>query len=195
MANNTIGDFKSGFNGGSRANRFAVDIKWPNAVSNAPTNTIYHIIAAKLPEAELGSISVPYRGRVAHYAGDRDYKPWTVTVLDDISANASWGAFHAWSNLLSSHINNVPQDQTYSSGTNATLSNLIFKQLKDPSFGESATASNVTSQSVREIQLYNCWPSEVGQIGLDMGEAGNLVAFSVTFTYDYYKIIKNTEGY
>ena len=189
---NTISAFKDGFNGGTRANRFSVDINWPSQLNTTvPDNTLYHVVAAKLPEAELGSISIPYRGRVAHYAGDRDYKPWTVTVLDDTGTNASWLAFHSWSNLLSSHINNVPDDQTYkASGTNPLLKILTFKQLRDPSLGSSSTTGSSSSQS-RQVNLYHAWPSEVGQIGFDMGEGGSLVAFTVTFTYDYYKIITN----
>lgn len=188
---NTISDFKSGFNGGTRANRFSVDITWPTGLSTTlPATTTYHIVAAKLPEAELGSISIPYRGRVAHYAGDRDYRPWSITVLDDINPgtgtnkNASWLAFQSWSNLLSSHINNKPKDQTYAEGN--TLKTLTFNQLRDPSFG---TSGSPTSGYYRKINLFHAWPSEVGQIGLDMGEGGSLVAFTVTFSYDYYNIL------
>lgn len=184
----TITDFKNGFNGGTRANRFLVELTFPTDVAVAtPTTLSYHAVAAKLPEAELGSISIPYRGRVAHFAGDRDYKPWTVTILDDTGTNASWLAFQEWSNLLNSHTTNKTKDTTYS-GT--LLQTIKFKQLRDPS-GGSSTTTPITSEIYREINLYNAWPSEVGQIGLDMGEGGSLISYSVTFTYDYYKIIKN----
>lgn len=180
----TIGNFKSGFNGGTRANRFNVSISWPSGITPIPTTLAYHVIATKLPEAELGSISIPYRGRVAHYAGDREYKPWTITVLDDTGNNASWLAFQKWANLISNHATNTVQDQTYAQGIgNALLRKLTFNQLHDPAQGASPT--NLVE---RTIELYHAWPSEVGQIGLDMGEGGNLVSFSVTFSYDYYKI-------
>jgi len=186
MANNqTISDFKGGFLGGTRANRFNVKIIWPTGVNAAPNNVIYHATAAKLPEAELGSISIPYRGRVAHYAGDRDYKPWTVTFIDDTGDNESWTAFHQWANLLSSHVNNTVSDPTYKAGTN--LCDITFNQLNDPSSG--GGADNTGHTPIRTITLKHAWPSEVGQIGLDMGEGGSLVSFSVTFTYDYYQII------
>ena len=182
--NQKISDFKSGFLGGTRANRFNVEITWPAAVTAKPTTVIYHATAAKLPEAELGSISIPYRGRVAHYAGDRDYKPWTVTFIDDTGTNASWLAFHQWANLLSSHVNNTVADPTYEAGTN--LCDITFNQLSDPASGGGGAG---TGHSIfRTIILKNAWPSEVGQIGLDMGEGGSLVSFSVTFTYDYYTI-------
>lgn len=181
----TIGAFKNGFNGGTRANRFDVSISWPTGVASlAPDTLIYHVIATKLPEAELGSISIPYRGRVAHYAGDREYKPWTITVLDDTGSNASWLAFQKWANLISSHTNNTVTDQTYAQGNGEQLlKTLTFNQLHDP-----ASGSNSTNAVERTIKLFHAWPSEIGQIALDMGEGGNLVSYSVTFSYDYYEI-------
>jgi hypothetical protein len=183
MATQTISDFKDGFKGGTRANRFNVNITWPTTITK-PNTVIYHATAAKLPEAELGSISIPYRGRVAHYAGDRDYKPWTVTFIDDTGINASWLAFQQWANLLSSHVTNSVLNPTYPAGTN--LCDITFNQLHNPTSGGSATDTGHTP--IRTIILKHAWPSEVGQIGLDMGEGGSLVSFSVTFTYDYYQI-------
>jgi hypothetical protein len=188
MANQKISDFKSGFLGGTRANRFNVEIVWPTGVVAEPATSIYHATASKLPEAELGSISIPYRGRVAHYAGDRDYKPWTVTIIDDTGTNASWLAFHQWANLLSSHVNNTVADTTYGIGGSSNLCDVTFNQLNDPSSGGTDTFTGHTT--MRTIILKHAWPSEVGQIGLDMGEGGSLVSFSVTFTYDYYEITK-----
>lgn len=182
---NKIGDFKDNFKGGTRANRFSVAFTWPTVITIAPDTTVYHILAAKLPESDLGSISVPYRGRVAHYAGDRDYKPWTVTVVDDTGDNAAWKAFHAWSNLLSKHYTNTSADQTYAAGT--LLTDITFKQLNLKGVEGTVTDSS-TDNILRTFTLKHAWPSEVGQIGLDMGEGGNLVTFTVTFTYDYYTI-------
>ena len=187
---NTITDFKNGFNGGSRANRFSVNIVFPDDVNEAdiPTTLQYHAVAAKLPEAELGSISIPYRGRVAHFAGDRDYKPWTVTIIDDTGNNKSWKAFHAWSNLLSAHTNNKTKDPTYTN--DILLKTVTFNQLRDPTLGSNGVVTS--SANTRSVTLYHAWPSEIGQIGLDMGEGGSLVTFSVTFSYDYYKITETT---
>lgn len=188
---NTISDFKSGFNGGTRANRFSVDFTWPTDIPATvfPKNTSYHAIAAKLPESELGSISIPYRGRVAHFAGDRDYKPWNVTFLDDTGDNAAWHAFQSWSNILSSHINNIPKDQTYAKDD--TLATIKFTQLRDPTQSTSNGIPSITSNKSKTVTLYHAWPSEVGQIGFDMGEGGSLITYTVTFTYDYYTIAFN----
>lgn len=180
-----ISTFKAGFNGGTRANRFNVAIpNWPATIQDIPTTLAYHAVAAKLPENELGSIPVPWMGRVAHFAGDRDYKPWTVTFIDDIGTNNKhlWHAFHSWMNLLNSHKNNTTKDKTFA--RNNLLQDVVFNQLHDPSGGSSTTGHTV----IRTITLKHAWPSEVSQISFDMGEGGSLVNFSVTFTFDYYTI-------
>ena len=181
-----ISTFKSSFNGGTRANRFNVQVIWPDQVKTKP-ETVYHAISAKLPENELGSIPVPWMGRVAHFAGDRDYKPWTVTFVDDISSLSNtkhlWHAFQSWSNQLSSHSTNQTADKTYSK--DKLLTTITFNQLHDPITGGSSTTNHAI---IRTINLNHAWPSEVSQISLDMGEGGSLVTFSVTFTFDYYTI-------
>lgn len=186
-----ISTFKAGFNGGTRANRFNVEIpNWPADIDYAPTELSYHAVAAKLPENELGSIPVPWMGRVAHFAGDRDYKPWTVTFIDDLSSGGGnkhlWHAFHSWMNLINSHKQNTTGDQTFSNGT--LLKNIVFNQLHDPSGGTTTTDHKI----IRTITLKHAWPSEVSQISFDMGEGGSLINFSVTFTFDYYTIDTNT---
>ncbi len=184
----TISDFKNGFNGGTRANRFAIKFNWPNAVQASDVNLTYHAVAAKLPEGELGSISIPYRGRVAHFAGDRDYKPWTVTIIDDTGNNESWSLFHKWSNLLNSHATNKSLDPTFAANGNT---NLLLKTIEVNQLSHSTGNSNTYTAGhdiLRKITLNHAWPSEVGQIGFDMGEGGSLVSFTVTFSYDYYDL-------
>jgi hypothetical protein len=183
----TISDFKNGFNGGTRANRFSIKFNWPAAVQAGDVNLTYHAVAAKLPEGELGSISIPYRGRVAHFAGDRDYKPWTVTIIDDTGNNESWSLFHKWSNLLNSHATNKSLDPTFA----ANGSNLLLKTIEVNQLSHSTGNNNDYTAGhdvLRKITLNHAWPSEVGQIGFDMGEGGSLVSFTVTFSYDYYEL-------
>ena len=184
----TISDFKDGFNGGTRANRFKVQINFPNLVNLDSEHSLqYHAVAAKLPSAELGTIKVPYRGRLAYYAGDRDYKPWTVTIIDDQGTNASWKAFHEWSDYLSSHDENLVVDPSFSAGGAAGnwLREITFTQLHSPETNETTEPG---FQPLKVITLNHAWPSEVGEISLDMGEGGSLVSYNVTFVYDYYDI-------
>jgi hypothetical protein len=45
--------------------------------------TKFKIFATSMPKAELGTIQVPYRGRLLNFAGDRSYGNWAVSIYDD----------------------------------------------------------------------------------------------------------------
>jgi hypothetical protein len=179
----TIGDFKGGFNGGTRANRFIVNINWPADIDPVPEKLDYHAIATKLPSSELGLIQVPYRGRIAYYAGDRDYKPWTVTILDDTGVNSSWKAFQTWSELLSSHTLNTSSDENFA--VDNLLKTIEVTQLHTPNGSKS---TDVEFDIHRKIILNNAWPMSVKGIRFDMANGGELVRYDVEFSYDYYVI-------
>ena len=190
----TIGNFKSGFNGGTRANRFIINVMFPSAIAQVPSSETslkpstlsYHAIAAKLPSSELGLIQVPYRGRIAYYAGDRDYKPWSVTILDDTGINASWKAFQKWSELLSSHTSNTSTDASFSaSSASKLLSEVTITQLHTPS---SSGNDDIGLTNLRKITLKHAWPLSIKGIRFDMANGGELVRYDVEFSYDYYSI-------
>lgn len=191
----TISSFKGGFNGGTRANRFLVNIPFPSTATppgGTPPPTpvsdfTFHCVAATLPASELGVIKVPYRGRMAYYAGDRDYKPWTVTILDDSGNRNYWLEFQKWANKLNSHELNTTANPAYpSGGANPLLQDLTFTQLHSPATSGSGVAAGF--EDLKKITLHHAWPSEIGEITLDMAEGGSLISYSVTFVYNYLKI-------
>jgi hypothetical protein len=173
---NSISFFKDNFNGGTRANRFIVKPDWPNGVVVDPNDATFKIISASLPVVQINTISIPYRGRLINFAGDRQYSPWTVGVYDDNNPNSLWKAFQKWKELMDGHITHrvttTNRDFTYSRyQTTWTIEQLDINN----------------SSVLRRIRLYKCWPSVVGEINLNMGES-NFVAFNVTLTYDNIKI-------
>ena len=48
----------------------------------------------------MGTVELPYRGRVLKIAGDRTFEPWTVTVINDEGFKMR-NAFEQWSNKIS----------------------------------------------------------------------------------------------
>lgn len=174
-------DFKSGFNGGTRANRFEVIGSFPNGVSPQPI-TKFHIFSSSIPAGTLGSIVIPWRGRNVFEAGDREFQPWVVGVYDDTGTKNIWRAMHSWSVLLNKHENNrVAYGQNayfsdeLSNGGNALLKTWTVRQLND------------CNEVLKIIDLYRCFPAVVSEIPLDMGN-GNAVQFPVTLSFDYCKI-------
>lgn len=172
---NSITAFKTNFNGGTRANRFIVRPVWPTGVNTTPADAQFKIISTTLPTATINTMSVPYRGRLINFAGDRVYNPWSVGVYDDGNNSNLWQAFQKWKELLDGHYNHLVSNNDFDySGLQTTWT---LEQLD----------LNGSTTPIRRITLYKCWPSVVGEFSLNMGE-NSFVSFPVTLTYDYFVI-------
>lgn len=177
MANtNSISNFKGGFNGGTRANRFQVYPNWPSGVAVNSTDSNFKIMSASLPGSAINTISIPYRGRMITFPGDRMYKTWTVGIYDDNNNDNLWKAMQYWSELMDGHYTHKVNNNNYSYSDLQTT--WTVKQL------------DMNGGILKTIQLFKCWPSVVGEITLNMGEFG-FVGFSTTLTFDYINIIDN----
>lgn len=182
VASNSITNFKTNFKGGSRANRFRVTPGWPVEVNGYPSDTGAQItlISSSLPSTQVNTIAVPYRGRNLYLAGDRIYSTWAVGIYDDPNnGNNLWRAFHHWAELMDGH-------KTHTVSTNNN--NFNFSNLQTTWKVELLNLND--NDVLKTIQLYDCWPSVVGEINLNMAETG-FVGFSVTLTFDYLKITDN----
>ncbi len=173
---NSIINFKDGFNGGTRANRFVVMPKWPNGISIDKNDAAFKMVSASLPATQINTISVPYRGRMITYAGDRIYSTWAIGIYDDNNTKNIWKALHTWSEQMDGHYTHKVIRNDYSYKTLQTTWQI--KQL------------DLNGNPIKTITLYKCWPSVVGEINLNMGEVG-FVGFSATLTFDYLRIQDN----
>lgn len=172
---NSISVFKDNFNGGTRANRFLVYPQWPTNVAADPKAS-FKIVSATVPVAQINAISIPYRGRLINFAGDRQYTPWTIGVYDDGNVNNLWNSFQKWKELMDGH---------YTHRVTTTNNDFTYNQYQKTWTLEQLDIN--ANQVIRRIILYRCWPSVIGEISLNMGES-NFVAFNVTLTYDNFKI-------
>jgi len=183
-SNNSISDFKQAFNGGTRANRFQIltdTTSWPTGIAVNHANESVKFFASSLPRVEIGTIYVGYRGRTLSFAGDRSYSVWNITIYDDNNTTSGlWQAFHTWKEYLDGHVTHQVTVPSTTAGNYASYKHLqktwTIKQLD----------LNGTTP-IRKITLYNCWPSQVGGINLDMSSP-NQSTFSVTMTFDYYTV-------
>jgi len=58
--------------------------------------------AAQLPASVIPAITIPFRGRQVHVAGDRTFEPWTITIINDTNF-AIRNAFERWMNGINNH--------------------------------------------------------------------------------------------
>jgi len=178
-AQNSISDFKNAFNGGTRSNRFVVDIAnaFPSSVFKPNNDEKFKIFATNLPQAELGSIQIPYRGRILNVAGDRNYGSWLIGIYDDNNLDNLWRSFHHWMEKMDGHV-------THQVGGKTPINDFSYAQ-----FQKTWTVSQLglNGDVLRTIQLFNCWPEQVSAINLDMSSV-KFSTFTVQMAFDYYKI-------
>ena len=176
MANeisNSIDTFKGQFYGGTRPNRFEI-------VADLPGGGLidtFHAYAFNLPEVSIGEIPVNYRGRTVYIPGDRDYNPWTITILDDRSGTAAsiWFALQDWQNKINDHQENVSAEG-FASGNRGewTVKHLDHHAERGKSPG-----------TLKEVKLVGCWLTNIGPIQMNAAEKNALVTFTATVRYDY----------
>jgi hypothetical protein len=179
MAKMDIETFKTQFDGGTRPNRFEVDIQLPPGVGSGSLNNIL-VKAASIPAETLGILQIPFRGRVTKLPGDRAYAEWTFTVIDDTTHILRHDLID-WHRAFNKHFDNVPvSDQTYGGGTANILgggsqwyTSCTVKQL------------SMTGAPHTCVGMANCWPVEVGAIDLSYDTADTATEFACTIAYDY----------
>lgn len=179
---NSITAFKDSFNGGTRSNRFVVLPEWPAGMGGNDPDAGFKIVSASLPVVQINTISIPYRGRLINFAGDRQYSPWVIGIYDDNNTRSLWSSFQRWKELMDGHISH----KVTTSGRDFT-----YRQYQKTWKVKQLDINN--NEVIRNITLYKCWPSVVGEIRLDMGES-NFVAFNVTLTFDNIRIDEVNRG-
>jgi len=184
-----IQTFKKGFDGGTRPNRFVVNGEIGGDSGENMPNLL--VKAASMPAQTLGTIQVPFRGRVAKLPGDRIYPEWTFTALDtntngESSNSKNWRRlFEEWHAGLNQHKENTALEAE-------TLSGLHEKWFKEWTVTQLDTQGFEIAD--RTIRLVNCWPTEIGAIDLSFDTADALNEYAVTLAYDWLVLEEGTGG-
>lgn len=166
-----IDQFKQALrDGGSRPNLFQVTGSFPSGANgSAAANDIKFLIkSASLPSSTLGTIEVPYRGRMLKMAGDRTFEPWTITVINS-SSFALRNAFEKWSEI----VNGVATNQSAILLSDYFQTWSVQQIARDGSIAQTYT-------------LEGCFPESIGPIELSHESGNQLEEFSVTMQYQYW---------
>lgn len=169
----SITEFKSKLRyGGARPTLFQVQIHNPvNASSDLVTP--FMVQSASLPGMNVGTIQVPYFGRLLPQPGDRQFQPWQVDVLNDEDFLVRHG-FEEWNSRINSLEGNV-RDFATSSYSEFTSTATVTQLSK-------------TGQPLRVYEFINLYPPQIGDIQLSWGATDQIETFPVTFMYDYFRV-------
>ena len=202
-----ISEFKTKrINGGARPNLFLVRLNFPTTLntiadiesvdsSNVITERAEFLVkTAQLPASTIGTIDVPFRGRMLKVAGDRTFEPWSVTVVND----GQFGirkAFETWSRGINALTENVSQlgfgDDNPGYCVDLEVFQLGRDQQKPNKTPQSMNAQGRDGMEViRAYKFYDAWPSSLSAIDLSYESNDQIEEFTVEFQYNYYEVSK-----
>lgn len=171
MAN--ISSFKANMlAGGARSNQFQCIITFPTAVVGgalASNKVAFMAKSASIPDSTVADIEVMYRGRAVHFAGERTFQPWNITVYNDNDFLLR-NAFESWVNIISN-----------ASSTNGLMSPLAYQV--DMEVHQLDRSDNV----VKKYKFVDAYPTNVGEIQLSWEANSQLQEYPVSFTYNYHE--------
>ena len=167
-----ISDFKAKLSGGgARANQFKVTLPFPGyaSVGGEIEELAFLCTATTLPAMDIGTISIPFRGRQIKIAGDRTIGTWSITVLNDTNFKLR-NAFERWQNGIA--------NMTDAEG----LTNPADYQVDAFVDQLDRNGSTIKSYILRAAQ-----PNSISNIALSYGTNDDIETFDVTFDYQYFE--------
>lgn len=169
----TISAFKAQMQGGgARPNQFRVELTFPAFVGGqaaAAGNAAQFLCkAATLPGSTLEDAAVNFRGRPVHFAGERSFQPWTVSIYNDTNFLIR-NVMERWSNGM----------------VNYTATNGIMRPT-DYQVDLFVHQLDRNDNIIKTYRMFDAWPTEVGQIQLDFDMNNQIEMFDVTFLFNYF---------
>ena len=195
MAVKTLTNFKSKLTGGgARPNLFEANIIFPSQAlqgdgvidwdPNAQDEFQFLCKATSMPTQTIGSVDVPFRGRILKVAGDRTFEPWSVTVINDENFNVR-RSFEKWAqkiNNLTTGVGEVDPGKYMGIGYVHQLSRSTTRGISDIAGVDNQATSN---KVVHTYKIDEIWPSEIGSIDLSYESSDAIEEFTVTFQVQY----------
>ena len=172
--------FQKAIRGGVRPNLFSVTHPWnipnvaPPEISETEDAVTYMCKSAALPATNVGTVELPFRGRVIKVPGDRTYETWTATFYQD-DAFELRSAYEKWIEVTNGVDANTAESNVADIFTNITIDQLDkFKGDK----------SNL--QVIRRYELIAAFPVSVSQVSVAYDNNDSYEEFDVEFAYQYH---------
>jgi len=168
MAN--IADFKAQLRkGGARSNQFFVTLNLPVFAGGANESRAASFLcnATSLPAVTISDVPLTYRGRPVHFAGEREFAPWTVTIINDGDFKIR-SAMEAWSDGIASF---------------DTTNGLVNP--RDYQVDLFVTQIDRNGDNLKSYKFYDAYPTEIGQIALAYDNPA-IQTFDITFQYNFF---------
>ena len=169
--------FQQKIKGAVRPNLFQVNHDFPSAGGLNVNKELATFLckSAALPASTVGTVELPFRGRVIKVPGDRTFESWTATFYMD-DAFQLRGAYEKWIELT-----NTVDANTASASMEAVLQDIEVTQMDK--FNGSATSF----KDIRQYKLVKGFPVSVSQVSLAYDNNDSYEEFDVEFAYQYFE--------
>ena len=167
-------EFQTKIKGAVRPNLFSVSHSFPSDIDGGGLET-FMCKSAALPASTVGTVELPFRGRVIKVPGDRTFESWTATFYMD-DAFKLRGAYEKWIEAT-----NTVDANTASKSIADILQDITVTQMDK--FGGSDTAF----KNIREYKLVKAFPVSVSQVSLAYDNNDSYEEFDVEFAYQYFE--------
>jgi hypothetical protein len=179
---NSIQDFKSALSGGgARPNLFEVTIPSPPSGITLTSNFPILCKAAALPASTIGSIDVPFRGRVFKVAGDRTFDTWTITIINDQDFSIR-DAMEAWAQSIGQY-----GDASGFTNPSDYMCDAYVKQFRR---GLSSVGKNTSTgtglETAATYRFFDIFPTNISAIDLSYDTTDTIEEFTVDFQVQYW---------
>ena len=169
-------EFQSKIKGAVRPNLFSVTHNFPDVgITIEKGLETYMCKSAALPASTVGTVELPFRGRVIKVTGDRTFESWTATFYMD-DAFELRGAYEKWVELT-----NSVDANTASASMADVLQDITVTQMDK--FNGSASQF----KDIRQYKLVKGFPVSVSQVSLAYDNNDSFEEFDVEFAYQYFE--------
>jgi hypothetical protein len=171
MAN--ISNFKAQMQGGgARPNQFVVELTFPAFVgtigNNAAQAASFLCRASSLPASQQEDIQLSYRGRPVHFAGERSFAPWSISVYNETNFLIR-NMFEIWQNGMLEY----------------ATTNGIMRPM-DYQVDMAVYQLDRNDRVIKGYTFYDAYPTNVSSIALDFEQNNTVEQFDVDFVYNYF---------
>jgi hypothetical protein len=166
-----ISSFKANMaQGGARSNQFRCILTFPGVANAGSAGTVAEFLckSASVPSMDVSDIEVMFRGRPVHFAGERTFQPWQVTLYND-SDFLVRSAFERWMEGISNA----------GSTTGAVAPNTYQVQIEVHQLDRNDLV-------VAKYQLIDAYPTSVGELSLSWDQNNAIQEYNVQFVYNYF---------
>ena len=170
-------EFQSKIKGAVRPNLFSVTHNFPDVgITIEKGLETYMCKSAALPASTVGTVELPFRGRVIKVPGDRTFESWTATFYMD-DAFALRGAYEKWIELTNS----------VDANTAAASMSDIMEDIQVLQLDKFTSGDKNGYQKIREYNLIGAFPVSVSQVSIAYDNNDSFEEFDVEFAYQYFE--------